>query len=504
MSGRVILVDSGDVFQGTLASNMTEGEVMIAGYNRIGYTAAAIGNHEFDYGPSGTKSVVSVPSEDPFGALERNISQAAFPFLSANIREKSTGRRPWWARPSLIVERGGARVGIIGLTTEQTPGVTFPTNVESLEFTDPVREVVDEAASLRREGADAIVVVAHLGGACKDLGDPQNLSSCTTKDEVFVLANALPRGTVDVIAAGHSHRQVAHFVNGIAVVQAAAFGKAFSRVDLRVDTAAGHVVEAKIHQPMMICESVYEGTESCDPAVAREGARLVPHLYAGSVVRPVTVVAEAVAPYQRAVEEKEQEKTGVVLAAKFTRNAKDDTVGDNALGNLVADTLRELAGADLAVANPGGLRTDLTAGELTYGVLFTAFPFDNLLATIELTGDEVVALLDAAHDYGRMFQVSGMRVVVDRAARSAGEPGMSITLADGGPIDPKHRYTLALVDFLAAGGDGLEPVVKRVPKERIHVFNDRPFIRELFAEAWGARRQPLVPVVDDRIVYIGK
>lgn len=501
MDGRVILLDAGDIFQGTLASNMTEGDVMIVGYNRVGYTAAAIGNHEFDYGPSGERSVVSVPSEDPFSALERNIANAAFPFLSANIREKATGRRPWWARPSFVVEHGGVRVGIIGLTTVQTPGTTFPTNVESLAFTDPAKETVEVATSLRRGGVDAIVVVAHIGGSCSALHDPEDLSSCSATSEVFNLANALPPGTVDVIAAGHTHAQMAHRVNGIAIVQAAAFGRAFARVDLSIDSTSSRVAGTRIHPPVMICESVYEGTDTCDPAAAPAGARLVQRLYEGRPVQPVTVVAEALAPYQKNVEEKEREKTGVVLADPFTRRSAADGSGDTALGNLVADTLREIADSDFGMANPGGLRTDLAAGELTYGALFRAFPFDNLLATIDLTGEELVALLDAALDYGRMMQVSGMKVEVDRAARSSGGDGISVTLSDGSAIDPRTLYKLALVDFLAAGGDGLEPVTSRIPRERIRVFNERPFLRDLLADAWRARAQPLVPLLDGRILY---
>src|SRR5215218_8684082 len=115
--GRLVLVDSGDMFQGTLESNIFEGEAVVKGYNVLGYAAAAVGNHEFDFGPVGPEAIPRKPGDDPLGALKRNADLAMFPLLSANMVEKSTGRTPAWARRYIMVRSGGVRIGIIGLST---------------------------------------------------------------------------------------------------------------------------------------------------------------------------------------------------------------------------------------------------------------------------------------------------------------------------------------------------------------------------------------------------
>src|SRR5829696_4287049 len=119
--GRVVVVDSGDIFQGTLESNLFEGEAVVRGYNIIGYAAAAVGNHEFDFGPVGPASIAREPDDDPLGAIKRNADLAMFPLLSANMVEKATGKTPAWSRRTTIVRAGNTRIGIIGLSTPDTP-----------------------------------------------------------------------------------------------------------------------------------------------------------------------------------------------------------------------------------------------------------------------------------------------------------------------------------------------------------------------------------------------
>src|SRR5207237_1098453 len=169
--GRVVLVDSGDMFQGTLESNIFEGEPVVRGYNMLGYVAAAVGNHEFDYGPVGPDAVARTPAQDELGALKKNAANAKYALLSANMTEKATGRVPSWAKPSMMITAGGVKVGIIGLSTPDTPNVTNPQNVVDLNFGDPVAATVAQATELRAHGADAIIVIAHMGGRCSDIKD---------------------------------------------------------------------------------------------------------------------------------------------------------------------------------------------------------------------------------------------------------------------------------------------------------------------------------------------
>src|SRR6185369_11258647 len=225
--GHVVLVDSGDLFQGTMESNMFEGEPVILSYNALGYTAAAVGNHEFDYGPLGPNAVPRSPGDDPFGALERNAKLAAFPLLSANMVEKSTGKPPWWAKPSILVDAGGVKLGIIGLSTPDTPNVTMGANVTTLSFTDPVPAAIREAKSLRDRGAEAVIVIAHMGGRCKDLNDVNDVASCAENQEAMTFLKALPPGTIDAYFAGHTHSQMRQIVNGVPTLQALAYSREF-------------------------------------------------------------------------------------------------------------------------------------------------------------------------------------------------------------------------------------------------------------------------------------
>src|SRR5262245_2162178 len=125
--GGVVLVDGGDMFQGTLESNLTEGADVVQAYNRIGYDGVAIGNHEFDYGPVGPAAIAG-PGEDPRGALKARASEAKFPFLASNIVDNATGSRILWDNMpgSRLVEVSGLKIGIIGASTQSTPRTTMP------------------------------------------------------------------------------------------------------------------------------------------------------------------------------------------------------------------------------------------------------------------------------------------------------------------------------------------------------------------------------------------
>ncbi len=252
--GAVVLVDAGDLFQGTLESNLTEGSPVIAAYNAIGYTAAAVGNHEFDFGPPGPAVTIQAADEDPRGALKARAAEARFPLLAANLYDaESNGRIKWPNMPaSITVDENGVKVGIIGVTTEATPFTTMPANFKGLLVASPAGVITAEATRLRTAGAQIVVVAAHLGSKCKDFTDPTDTSSCDQEEEVFKVARALPHGLVDVIVAGHTHASVAHRINDIAVVQAYSSGRGLARVDLRVN-ASGVVTGSKIYLPRELC-----------------------------------------------------------------------------------------------------------------------------------------------------------------------------------------------------------------------------------------------------------
>jgi 5'-nucleotidase len=505
--GRVIVVDSGDLFQGTLESNLFEGEPVIDGYNAIGYTAAAVGNHEFDYGPVGPDSVVRKPGDDPLGALKQNAARAKFPFLSANMTEKATGKVPSWAKAYTIVNAGGAKVGIIGLSTPDTPNVTVEQNVHALDFGDPLPATVAAARELRAQGADAVIVIAHMGGRCKILDqDPHDASSCEVNQEAMRFLGALPKGTIDGYFAGHTHSQIRHFINGVPTMQAAPFSREFSTLDLWIDPGTHHVVADKteIRPITQICAQVWTGTATCDPRDGKNGRTLGPRTFEGRTITPNVQLAAMFKPYLDKVEAKRKEPTGIRTTARFGRNYS----GESALGDLLTDALRAGLHADVAFINSGSIRTDLRAGDLIYSDIFEVSPFDNMPATVDLTGAQIEEALRISSSGERGFlQTSGLKYGVD-AAKDAEKPAAArnrltaVTLADGRPLEREKLYKVALPDFLANGGDGLQAVMGALTPGHKQIRNDLGTIREVFIAALRTFPQPLSPKTEGRITVV--
>jgi 5'-nucleotidase len=491
--GRVVVVDSGDMYQGTLESNMFEGAAMIRGYNRIGYAAAAVGNHEFDFGPVGEDVVARKPGDDPLGAVKRNAELAMFPLLSANMVEKATGKVPDWAKPYTIVQRGGAKIGIIGLSTPDTPNVTMAANVITLSFTDPVAATINAAKELRAQGVDAVIVIAHMGGRCTKNDDPHSLESCEDNHEAMKLLNALPQGTIDAYFGGHTHSRMRHYVNGIPTMQAGALSREFSVLDLWIDTQNDKVTKSELRQHTMICPAVYEGTELCDPRDAA-GKKLVPRMYLGRKIEPDRRVAVSLEPYLRRVASKRDERLGVKVGTAFTRTY----TGESPLGNLLTDALREGTGADVAFMNSGGIRADLRAGDLIYGDIFAVSPFDNYPTVVNMTGKQLQDFLSLTGERGVM-QTSGMRYTLD-AAKPRGQRLVSATVG-GQPIEPDRIYRVAMPDFVAAGGDGTTEVMNAIGPDNIEIRYART-IRDLLVDVLKKWNRVLEPKVEGRLTVL--
>src|SRR5690349_9852614 len=465
----VLLLDGGDMFQGTLESNLNEGQSVVEAYNRLGYAAAAIGNHEFDFGPAGDKVTPRAPGDDPRGALKARAAAAKFPFLAANLRDESTGDRAAWpnVQPSVLIERAGVKVGVIGVTTEATPRATTPRNFEGLSIMPLAKSIATEAAALRARGAQVVALAAHAGGRCTAFEDARDLASCDPEQEIFQVARELPPGAVDVIVGGHTHAAVAHEVAGIPIVQSHWKGIAFGRVDIVLDEER-RVVERRIHEPRYLCEKRESDAEPC---VAGE--------YEGAPVVADAELAKLVARYEEEAREVRHRKLGVTLDGKVARGYDHESP----LGNLIADLmLAARPKGDVAITNGGGLRADLPGGELTYGSLYEALPFDNKFAVVELTGAQLRAILAAnlARDSG-IFSIAGVRV----AARCAGKE-LEVTLTRAGGkragkrVGDKDRLAVVTSDFLASGGDGMLAQLE-VPPAAIQIDQDGDTIRDVIA-----------------------
>jgi 2',3'-cyclic-nucleotide 2'-phosphodiesterase (5'-nucleotidase family) len=455
-NGGVVLVDAGDMFQGTLESNLGEGRSVVDVYGALRYDAVAIGNHEFDFGPEGPAATPGGPEDDARGALKARARQARFPFLAANTIDDSTGQPVAWPnfRPTTMVTvgrgRDAARVGIIGVTTIDTPKTTIAGNVRGLRFAPLSETVLREATALRAAGAHVVVVAAHAGGKCAEdaVGEPfSDLSTCDGDAEIFRLARALPAGLVDVIVAGHTHQGLSRAVGGIPVVQAWANGRGFSRVDLDVDVRRGTVKLVSQHAPRRVC-----GPKANDDAAIDACA---PDRYdAGNGAADVVVDApllKRMAPALRQARALQTKLLGVVIDDEIRRGYDRES----ALGNLFADLMRaSMPGAEVALMNGGGIRSNLPAGTLTYGAVFEMMPFDNRFATARLTGAELRRVFErnlSATKKGGLLSVSGLSL---RTACEGGQARVTMVRDDGRVVTDEDALVVVTTDFVALGGDG--------------------------------------------------
>lgn len=442
--GGVLLIDAGDMFQGTLESNINEGAEVVRAYNEMGYTASAVGNHEFDFGPEGPATTPQSIEDDARGALKARAREAKFPMLVSNISDARSGARIKWPNmpPSTLVDVAGIKVGIIGASTESTPFTTMPANFAGLVMKPPPAvAIADEATQLRGQGASLIVVTAHIGSKCTDLEHPNDASSCDTHEELFKLIGDLPKGAVDVIVAGHTHAGIAHRINDIAVIESFSSGRAFGRIDIRI-SADGRVTAVRIQPPHPVCAG-----ETADNPVAI--AQCKPGDYEGKPVTPDPAVQKIVDEALGKADVRRKEKLGVRLTAKVEKSYGSESAEGNWFTDLMLAARPE---AQVALTNGGGLRADMPAGDLTYGQLFEAMPFDNRFALVDVKGSHLRSLVSTNMQRGGGILSWGGLAAKGRC--KAGKLDLSISVG-GKPLDDNKAYKLVTSDFLASGGDGL-------------------------------------------------
>jgi 2',3'-cyclic-nucleotide 2'-phosphodiesterase (5'-nucleotidase family) len=478
--GAVLLLDAGDMFQGTLESNQDEGLPVVEAYNLLGYTAAAIGNHEFDYGPLGPHATPQSPNEDPFGALARNAFAAQFVMLNANLQAKAGGALPIAkVLPSTIVTLPlptglRLRVGLVGATTKDTLKTTIGKNVESLTVAPLAEAAAREASKLRAEGADLVLLLTHAGSKCSSPeGRSASEDGCAPGEELESLAAALPPKAIDGIVAGHTHAAVASSFSGIPAIESFSYGRAFGRIDYTVTWASNAVLSAKIFPPRLLCSSMQESVATCTPQTY-EGAAITRSKNAQLLAVVDAAVAKAKAEKARSL--------GVNLAEPFLRSYDKES----ALGNLFADLLvrhakRTSAGKPpklaVGVMNGGGLRENLPKGQLLYGALFEAMPFDNRVASAVLRAQELAEILaeklKAGHSY---FSVSGVTLHL-----RPNEPPVLRRTDTGKPVPNDEPVLLVASDFLLDGGDNFWSIqsAKRPPP---YVTVSEVMLRDAFEE----------------------
>lgn len=402
-----IVVSAGDMFQGTPESNILFGKPVVDIMNYLGFETMTLGNHEFDWG---------------VGKLKEIEKDTKATILAANIYDKNTSKRVDFAQPYKILEKKGIKVGIIGVTTPETPNITLPAYTKDLVFKDPAEEVNSLINEVKEKGADVIVVVGHIGAK-------QDSATGVITGEAADMAAKLDSSKVSAIISGHSHETVAGTVNGIAVVQGYYNGRAIEHISLAIDPATKKVVSA-----VATAEDCYKKYTEITPDAN------VQKIVDDAKAQVGTVFDEVVG------------KTSVDLALNF--NAESNA------GNFVTDVMRQAVKVDAAFEVPGDLRSDIVKGNITVGDLYKLLPWDNTIYTMKLTGAQLKEVLEqgATLDKG-MIQVSGLKFKYD-PGKAKGQKVYDIILSNGDKVQMDKEYTVAANDYVATGGDNFSTFLK--------------------------------------------
>lgn len=402
----IILLSAGDVLHGQPIATISRGKSIVDIMNATGYEAMAPGNHDFNYG---YRRLV---------ALEKNMN---FPVLAANVTKKINGKEAF--KPYIIKDFNGVKVGIFGLATPETMTKTNPNNVSELEFENPYTTAQRMVKTLKAEGCNVIVALAHLG----------------TDEETWYYNRSTSVATVegiDVIIDGHSHTELpdGKVVGNTLVAQTGSYGVNIGMVDVEVKNGK---VTAK------------SATLLKTPTEEGQIKGLPPEPNVTALIAKLNKANEAVTSQVVG-------KTPVDLDGEREHVRMQQTN----LGDLITDAMLEETGAQIAFTNGGGIRASIKAGDVTKGDILTVLPFGNYVVVKKVTGANIIAALEhSVSAYpelaGSFLHVGGIRFTFD-PAQKAGSRVVSVTLRNGSQIDPLETYSVATNDFLADGGDGFE------------------------------------------------
>ncbi|XOJ53534.1 bifunctional metallophosphatase/5'-nucleotidase [Candidatus Pseudothioglobus sp. Uisw_050_01] len=404
-----VLLDGGDQFQGTLFYNLYKGKVAAEMMNKLGYDGMTVGNHEFDDGPE---------------TLRAFMDAVNFPVLMANANVDMEPELKGKLQKSTVIERSGHKIGLIGLVTEDVVDISSPG--DNIIFTDAITAAQAEVDSLTAAGVGIIILMSH--------------SSYEIDKEIAANTTG-----IDVIVGGHDNAYLSNIsdrakgpyptvVNGTQIVQAYAYGKYLGELSVVFDDE-GEVISAT-GEPITIDGSVNENSQIV--------ARL------DELEKPITDLKET-----------------------LVGNVSSSLNGDRAvcrvqecdMGNMITDAMRAAGmekGYSIALANSGGIRASLDAGQVTLGEIMTILPFQNTMSTFKVTGKQLLAAIEngvsqVEDGSGRFPQVSGMRFSFD-ASKPANERVTSIEIQESnGSFSALNLYgTYGMVsnNFIRAGGDG--------------------------------------------------
>jgi len=431
--GSVLLLSGGDINTGVPESDLQDAEPDFRGMNLIGYDAMAVGNHEFD---------------NPMSVLRQQEKWAKFPFLSANIYQKSTNERLF--KPWMIFDRQGLKIAVIGLTTDDTAKIGNPEFFTDIEFRKPAEEaklVIDELN--QNQKPDVIIATTHMG----HYDNGEHGSNAPGDVE---MARSLPKGALAMIVGGHSQdpvcmasenkKQVDYVPgtpcapdqqNGIWIVQAHEWGKYVGRADFEFRNGEMKMVRYQLIPVNLKKKVTYDNGKS-------ERVLFTPE------IQESPQMLSLLTPFQNKGKAQLGVKVGSVNGHLEGDRSKVRFVQTNLSRVLLAAQMARTS-ADLAVMSGGGVRDSIEAGDITYKDVLKVQPFGNTVVYADMNGKELTDYLTAV---AKMKPDSGAYPQFANVSFVAKDGVLNDLKIKGEAIDPAKNYRLATLSFNATGGDG--------------------------------------------------
>ncbi|EOY1681317.1 bifunctional UDP-sugar hydrolase/5'-nucleotidase UshA [Salmonella enterica subsp. enterica serovar Hadar] len=431
--GSVLLLSGGDINAGVPESDLQDAEPDFRGMNLIGYDAMAVGNHEFD---------------NPLTVLRQQEKWAKFPFLSANIYQKSTGERLF--KPWAIFTRQDIKIAVIGLTTDDTAKIGNPEYFTDIEFRKPAEEakVVIQELNMN-EKPDVIIATTHMGHY--DNGDHGSNAPGDVE-----MARSLPAGSLAMIVGGHSqdpvcmaseNKKQVNYVpgtpcapdkqNGIWIVQAHEWGKYVGRADFEFRNGEMKMVNYQLIPVNLKKKVTWDNGKS---------ERV---LYTPEIAENPQMLS-LLTPFQNKGKAQLEVKIGSVNGLLEGDRSKVRFVQTN-MGRVILAAQIARTGADFGVMSGGGIRDSIEAGDITYKSVLKVQPFGNIVVYADMSGKEVVDYLTAV---AQMKPDSGAYPQFANVSFVAKEGKLTDLKIKGEPVDPAKTYRMATLSFNATGGDG--------------------------------------------------
>lgn len=431
--GSVLLLSGGDINTGVPESDLQDAEPDFRGMNLIGYDAMAVGNHEFD---------------NPLTVLRQQEKWAKFPFLSANIYQKSTGERLF--KPWAIFTRQDIKIAVIGLTTDDTAKIGNAEYFTDIEFRKPAEEakVVIQELNMN-EKPDVIIATTHMGHY--DNGDHGSNAPGDVE-----MARSLPAGSLAMIVGGHSqdpvcmaseNKKQVNYVpgtpcapdkqNGIWIVQAHEWGKYVGRADFEFRNGEMKMVNYQLIPVNLKKKVTWDNGKS---------ERV---LYTPEIAENPQMLS-LLTPFQNKGKAQLEVKIGSVNGLLEGDRSKVRFVQTN-MGRVILAAQIARTGADFGVMSGGGIRDSIEAGDITYKSVLKVQPFGNIVVYADMSGKEVVDYLTAV---AQMKPDSGAYPQFANVSFVAKEGKLTDLKIKGEPVDPAKTYRMATLSFNATGGDG--------------------------------------------------